>query len=367
MADKLSDAAHYYKGLPQQKIAFDWLQEAIPENLLKDFFIKYRKDQPPEEVYPNTWDGVVAAAKVSGAKYPELVAAQWALESNYGKDVSGKNNYFGLKGKGSNRSTQEYVNNQWITITDGFIDFPDLRTCVTYLVDRWYRDYKTYKGVNNASNRNEAAQQLQKQGYATDPDYPEKLINLMNEHSKESNIQLASSVILNVAYEYQLDNKSGTGYRECFSSSCAMIAEYYGKVKNDDEYNAIRQKFGDSTSSKAQIMALTSLGLNARFINNGNSTLLENELRNQRPVAVGWLHKGDVSQPTGGGHWTCCIGFDKDSFIFNDPNGEADVVNGGYVSNSATKGKGVKYSRKNWLPRWEAEGPGTGWAVIVNP
>jgi GH24 family phage-related lysozyme (muramidase) len=42
----------------------------------------------------------------------------------------------------------------------------------------------------------------------------------------------ASSVLLKVPYEYQNDNASGTGYRECFSSSCAMIAKYYGKVKS---------------------------------------------------------------------------------------------------------------------------------------
>ena len=45
----------------------------------------------------------------------------------------------------------------------------------------------------------------------------------------------ATSVLLKVPYEAQNDNKSGTGYRECFSSSCAMIAKFYGKVKSDDE------------------------------------------------------------------------------------------------------------------------------------
>jgi len=31
--------------------------------------------------YPNTWKGVRTAAQHAGAKFPELVAAQWALES----------------------------------------------------------------------------------------------------------------------------------------------------------------------------------------------------------------------------------------------------------------------------------------------
>ena len=56
---------------------------------------------------------------------------------------------------------------------------------------------------------------------------------------------------LAVAWENQNDNTSGTGYRECFSSSCAMLARYWGKVGSDDEYNAIRAKYGDSTSAEA--------------------------------------------------------------------------------------------------------------------
>ena len=50
-----------------------------------------------------------------------------------------------------------------------------------------------------------------------------------------------------VEWQSQLDNASGTGYRECFSSSMAMIAMYWGKVSNDDEYNSIRSKYGDTT------------------------------------------------------------------------------------------------------------------------
>jgi flagellum-specific peptidoglycan hydrolase FlgJ len=52
-------------------------------------------------VVANSWEGVSLHAKRVGAKFPELVAAQWALESGFGKSVSGKHNYFGLKGIGS--------------------------------------------------------------------------------------------------------------------------------------------------------------------------------------------------------------------------------------------------------------------------
>jgi GH24 family phage-related lysozyme (muramidase) len=169
--------------------------------------------------------------------------------------------------------------------------------------------------------------------------------------------------VLTVPYFSQLDNTSGAGYRECFSSSCAMVAAFHGKVAGDDDYNLIRARFGDSTDAQAQLAALRSLGLDARFVTNAAVGLLEAEILAGRPVAVGWLHKGPVTAPTGGGHWTVAVGFTADAIVHNDPNGEANMPNGGYVNH--TGGAGVRYSRKNWLRRWEADGPGTGWAVLV--
>jgi len=178
--------------------------------------------------------------------------------------------------------------------------------------------------------------------------------------------QKATSVLLKVPYEAQNDNKSGTGYRECFSSSCAMIAKFYGKVKSDDEYNAIRGKFGDTTDSQAQLAALRSLGLQARFVTNCAPGLLELELRAGRPVAVGWLHQGPSNSPSGGGHWSVVIGFtDAGHWIHNDPNGEATLVSGGYVKN--TGGAGIKYSKERFNRRWMPDGAATGWALLVKP
>ena len=136
--------------------------------------------------FPNTWEGIEAAAKVAGAKYPEVVAAQWALESGYGKHTSGKNNYFGIKserdGNGSLVSTTEFVGGMEIRMDAWFKDFPDLSSCVSYIVDRWYKDYKGYTGVNRAGTPDECAQLLVKEGYATDPLYATKLQRLLKEH-----------------------------------------------------------------------------------------------------------------------------------------------------------------------------------------
>lgn len=170
-------------------------------------------------------------------------------------------------------------------------------------------------------------------------------------------------VRLVVPYCLQLDNASGTGWRECMSSSCAMIAKFYGKISGDDAYNIIRARYGDTTIQAAHIKTLQSLGLKASFTTSATIGFLESELLAGRPVAVGWLHLGSSSSPRGGGHWSVVIGYTSDSVIMNDPNGEADLVNGGYRNH--TGGRGVAYSRKNWLRRWLPDGPSCGWAISV--
>lgn len=138
--------------------------------------------------YPNTWKGVEQAAKSAGARYPELVAAQWALESGWGQHTSGRHNYFGLKGAGKDCVTTEVINGESIIITDSFLQFASLNGCVQYLVNRWYKDFGKWKGVNRAVNRDAAACELKAQGYATDPHYADKLINLMDEHATSNSL-----------------------------------------------------------------------------------------------------------------------------------------------------------------------------------
>ena len=184
---RLHDLFRYYKALPHQSAGITELEEAIlklsPAILNRDQpWFKTWSQAGKQEEYGNDWDGVYLAAKKAGAKFPELVSAQWALESGFGKHLSGENNFFGLKGSGSTRTTKEYINGKWITIEDSFIDFPDLETCIYYLVERWYHDFKNYKGCNRAATREDAAYWLVKEGYATDPSYAQKLIKLMNEH-----------------------------------------------------------------------------------------------------------------------------------------------------------------------------------------
>ena len=355
--------------------AWDWLQSLLPETALNDFAELYRADPAiKHQEVENTWAGVFNCAKEVGSRWPELTAAMWALESGWGKHMPGFN-AFGLKGPGQTIKTTEVINGQRVAIEDEFLVFPTLRACIVYLVDRWFRDFTangtSYKGVNNAADREAAARELVRQGYSTDPNWADKCIALMNQQVPKTKPTLhQNGILLNVPYYSQRDSAiAGQAHRMCFSSSCAMLATYLkpGVLKGanaDDTYLKTVRRFGDSTESSAQLAALKEYGIKARFVTNCTFDQLEAQLRKDIPVPIGVLHHGHVSQPSGGGHWLTVIGLSNNggALVVNDPYGEMDVVNGGYMS---SKGARLAYSKKNLGARWLIEGPASGWAIIA--
>jgi len=123
-------------------------------------------------------------AAASGAKFPELVAAQMILESAGGTALSGTNNFFGIKATAAESSTAkqttEFRNGVEGIETANFKNYSSPQESVNDLVSKWYKDYPGYQGVNNANSLEEAAMMLQQQGYATDPKYAQKLIQIAN-------------------------------------------------------------------------------------------------------------------------------------------------------------------------------------------
>jgi len=133
------------------------------------------------------WKAFYGMAQIAGAAYPQLLAAQFALESAWGTALSAKNNFFGIKATSSESATvsntREVINGQSVYMDERFKNFDTPQDAVNHLVTQWYKDYKGYKGVNNAASAFAAADQLRKEGYATDPQYASSLKRLMNEYS----------------------------------------------------------------------------------------------------------------------------------------------------------------------------------------
>lgn len=191
-----------------------------------------------------------------------------------------------------------------------------------------------------------------------------KIIN--DTEVQENPPKLDGEVKLVVPYFSQRDNKKDP-MRTCFSSSCAMLLATLepDAIDSDDEYINEVYKYGDTTEATAQLKTLKHFGLDARFVQNADWKTLEDQLERGMPIPIGVLHKGAVSNPTGGGHWLVVVGItaDKTKLWVHDPFGEMDLVSGGYPS---TDGKYKLYSKKNLGPRWLVEGPKTGWAILAS-
>lgn len=168
-----------------------------------------------------------------------------------------------------------------------------------------------------------------------------------------------------VPYQRQRDDTDGDGWRNCFSSAVAMAAMYWGAIENDDAYRRVRRRHGDTTNPMAHVQALLSLGLRARFTNRLRWEELVAEIEAGRPTPVGWLHRGPVTAPRGGGHWSTVIGTTQTGLIVHDPYGDPDLIGGGWIPGRS--GQSLHFSRRNFSPRWQPEGPGNGWAVLISP
>ena len=172
---------------------------------------------------------------------------------------------------------------------------------------------------------------------------------------------------LSVPWFAQLDSATDQARRMCFSSSCAMLLAFLKPgvltgPNGDDQYLARVRQFGDTTDAAAQIRALASYGIKARFTSEASFATLEQQIAAGVPVPCGYLHRGPVSSPTGGGHWLIVVGITPTHVIVHDPLGEADLVNGTTLGGTA---RFCRYSRQNFGRRWMVEGEGSGWAVLV--
>lgn len=104
-----------------------------------------------------------------------IAIAQAILESGWGERAEG-NNIYGVKAGGSwNGSskavaTREYIGGVWHNITDGFRAYDSIEASMQDYA-KLLSGKSRYSAVVKASNANEAADALQRAGYATDPKY----------------------------------------------------------------------------------------------------------------------------------------------------------------------------------------------------
>ena len=198
--DQFCNFFRHYQDLPHQRLAVAELWHKMPVSLLEDdadWIQTYRdpaiEEDPEVPVILHgkepelSWGGVLAMAKRAGAKFPEVAAAQCALESGWFKHETGTFNILGIKALDyepySMCTTWEHYDGKDVTIQAKFKDFDSYQDCIDQLVEQWYKDYRGYKGVNRATSVGECCQLLVAEGYATDPHYASKLMSIINKQA----------------------------------------------------------------------------------------------------------------------------------------------------------------------------------------
>lgn len=148
------------------------------------------QDKQPQEskqdVFINRISRLLESKDSNNLPPKSIVIAQAILESSWGESSLSKDssNYFGIKGDFHGNyvlvPTQEFENGKWISIDDKFKKYPDLSSSIDDYLE--LMKLPRYLEVLHASNYKEAATALVSGGYATDPSYASKLINIIESY-----------------------------------------------------------------------------------------------------------------------------------------------------------------------------------------
>lgn len=123
---------------------------------------------------------------------PSISIAQAILESDWGESelAADYNNLYGRKTSDLSRAvlmeTSEFANGEWIVIQDYFKVYKNVTESIEdhalLMVNGTDWNPALYHPVLEAETYIEATHALQQAGYATDPTYPQKLIDLIEQY-----------------------------------------------------------------------------------------------------------------------------------------------------------------------------------------
>lgn len=118
-----------------------------------------------------------------------LTIAQAILESNWGRSALAQApnyNLFGIKGDYNGAyctfNTQEFLNGSWCTVSANFRKYPSWAESLadhSALFNRWDR----YVNLRGNYNYRDVCNKVREDGYATDPSYSSKLINIIEQYN----------------------------------------------------------------------------------------------------------------------------------------------------------------------------------------
>ena len=161
--------------------------------VLRETAFKQQLDMPAErQAFIDELAPVAATAASSLGVAPRALMAQAALESGWGKHVirmpdgASSHNYFGIKASRGWRGqtvkvpTTEYIGGRAVTVNASFRAYPDARSAFRDYVDFIGNNPRYQKALAHGANAGQYARQLEAAGYATDPNYANKIMAILS-------------------------------------------------------------------------------------------------------------------------------------------------------------------------------------------
>lgn len=147
-----------------------------------------------DEFVKSIWPMAKQAASTIGLD-PRILVAQAALETGWGKyvakdaDGSSSNNLFNIK-SGSNKDyasvnimTTEYIADTPIKMNASFRKYPSVEQSFNDYISLIKGNERYQAALANAGNPEQYVKELNKAGYATDPNYSSKILSIYHDDS----------------------------------------------------------------------------------------------------------------------------------------------------------------------------------------
>ena len=157
--------------------------------------------------------------------YPSTVLAMAALESGYNLNAK---TLFGIKGDGIVLDTTECINGKNINIKDSFVIYPTLAEAVQGLYE--LMQWSNYDRATSSTDYMEECRMVQACGYATDPNYADKLISIVNSYQ----LTLFNNIEEPADEQHIYTIKSG-------DSLWSIVKNYYGYNNDTDIANKVNE------------------------------------------------------------------------------------------------------------------------------
>ena len=123
---------------------------------------------------------VISLARSENFRAPHVVAALWANETSWGRNLSGKNNLFNIKSQdvtGTTTITKEYRDGEYVSEPAQWRDYDTPAQSVADFI----QFISKYPGVAEANTPREMLQALQDGGYATNPNYADDISRVVED------------------------------------------------------------------------------------------------------------------------------------------------------------------------------------------